>query len=90
MTFAERIRELREQKGYSYRKVHELTGFDFSNLSKIEKGRLNPPDAVWVIRLANAFEADMVELLELSEAPEEILELAKKAREPRQLSLALG
>lgn len=77
MTFAERIRELRESKGYSYRKVHEITGFDYSNLSKIEKGRLNPPDAVWVIRLARAFDADVVELLELSEAPNEILELAK-------------
>jgi transcriptional regulator with XRE-family HTH domain len=77
MTFAERIRELRKSKGYSYRKVHEITGFDYSNLSKIEKGRLNPPDAVWVIRLANALDADVVELLELSEAPREILELAR-------------
>lgn len=89
MTFAERIRELREAKGYSYRKVSELTGFDYSNLSKIEKGRLNPPDAVWVIRLAKAYEADMVELLELSQAAPEILELARKSRGPQQLALAL-
>ncbi len=77
MTFAARIRELRESKGLSYRQVYELTGFDYSNLSKIEKGRLNPPDAVWVIRLAKAFDADVVELLELSQAPVEILDLAR-------------
>lgn len=77
MTFATKIRELRESKGYSYRKVHELTGFDYSNLSKIEKGRLSPPDAVWVIRLARVLEADVLELLELSDAPYEILELAR-------------
>lgn len=37
----EKITELRLEKGYSIRKLAELSGVDFANINKIEKGRYN-------------------------------------------------
>lgn len=36
------IKELRSLKKMSVRKLSEQCGIDFSNISKIEKGKLNP------------------------------------------------
>lgn len=37
----EKITELRLEKGYSIRKLAEMSGVDFANINKIEKGRYN-------------------------------------------------
>jgi transcriptional regulator with XRE-family HTH domain len=41
--FGENLKELRIKKGLTLRKVCDLVGYDYSNWSKIERGRMAPP-----------------------------------------------
>ncbi len=67
MKLGERIRELRKQKHLTQRQLAELIGVDFTYLSKIENGRLGyTPSTKTIHDLANALEADELELLELA------------------------
>jgi transcriptional regulator with XRE-family HTH domain len=59
--FANRIRELREQRQQSLRDVSEATGIDHSQLSKIERGVHGCTDAN-KIALAAYFEVPVYEL----------------------------
>lgn len=38
----QRIKELREAKGLSFRQLAELSGVNHANIYKMEKGELNP------------------------------------------------
>lgn len=41
ISIGEKIRELREQRGYSLRYLAKITGFSYDNISRIEHGRYN-------------------------------------------------
>jgi transcriptional regulator with XRE-family HTH domain len=41
--FSNTLKNLRIQKGYSLRNICKLTGYDPSNWSKIERGKISPP-----------------------------------------------
>ncbi|MCL5733114.1 MAG: transcriptional regulator [Patescibacteria group bacterium] len=41
--FGERLKKLRVESNLSLREMSKLTGYDPSNLSKIERGRISPP-----------------------------------------------
>lgn len=41
--FGNILKNLRIQKGFSLRKICQLTGYDPSNWSKIERGKISPP-----------------------------------------------
>lgn len=43
LRFAKNLKELRIKKGLSLREVCKLTGYDPSNWSKVERGRIAPP-----------------------------------------------
>jgi transcriptional regulator with XRE-family HTH domain len=70
MTFGERIRQLRQERGLTLRDLAPLVGVGFTYLCKVENGRLDfgdyPSDAL-IHRLADALEADEEELLMLAE-----------------------
>lgn len=69
-TFGERIRELRNAKGYSLRQLAPIVGVGFSYLSKVENGRLDfdgSPSESLIHRLADALDADEDELLLLAD-----------------------
>lgn len=74
--FGERIRELRNAKGYSLRQLAPIVGVGFSYLSKVENGRLDfdgSPSESLIHRLADALDADEDELLLLADkVPESI------------------
>ena len=53
MTFGERLRELRKQAGFSQRDLAERTDIDFTYLSKIENGIVEPPREVVIRKLAH-------------------------------------
>ena len=66
MDFPERLRTFRKQARLSQRDLAERVGVDFTYLSKIENGRVEPPSET-VLRnisreLAEALEEDEVEL----------------------------
>ena len=43
MDFGSRIRQLRTDKGISLRDFADIVGIDFTYLSKIENGKVDPP-----------------------------------------------
>jgi transcriptional regulator with XRE-family HTH domain len=75
MKFGERIRELRQAKGWTLRDLAPKVGVGFTYICKVENERLDfgdyPSDAL-IHRLADALDAD----------EEELLILAKRIPEP--------
>ena len=69
MTFGDRVRELRQKKGWTLRDLAGKVGVGFTYLSRVENERLNygdyPSDAL-IHRLADALHADEDELLILA------------------------
>jgi len=69
MNFGERVRELRQKKGWTLRDLAEKVGVGFTYLSRVENERLNygdyPSDAL-IHRLADSLSADEEELLILA------------------------
>lgn len=66
MTFGERVRELRLQKGLAQRDLAELVEIDFTYLSKIENDRVSPPSDEVIHNLAKHLGAVEEELLALA------------------------
>lgn len=66
MEFGQRLRDLRKQKNLSQRDLAARLGIDFTYLSKIEGGRLDPPSEVIIRRIAQVLEADEDELINLA------------------------
>ncbi len=65
-SFGQKIRDLRQAKGYSLRQLAPIVGVGFSYLSKVECERLpfgDSPSADLIIRLAEALDGDADELL---------------------------
>lgn len=76
MTFGDRVRELRQKKGWTLRDLGEKVGVGFTYLSRVENERLNygdyPSDAL-IHRLADALDGDECELLILAKrVPESV------------------
>ena len=61
--FGEYLRGLRKRAGLSQRELAEQAGIDFTYLSKIENGRVDPPAEETMRALARALGADADELL---------------------------
>ena len=66
MTFGERIRELRVEKGMAQRDLAKSVDIDFTYLSKIENGKVPPPSDEVIHKLANRLEVNAEELLSLA------------------------
>lgn len=70
MTFGERVRQLRNMKGHSLRKLAPKVGVGFTYLSRVETGKMTygdyPSDAL-IHRLAEELDGDEEELLLLAE-----------------------
>lgn len=61
--FANLLREKRRSAGISQRQLAEKAGVDFSYISKLENGRLPPPSAETVQRIATILGCAIEELL---------------------------
>ena len=75
-TFGQKIRELRQAKGWTLRQLAPKVGVGFTYLSKVETGRLDfgdYPSEALIHRLADALETDEQELLILADkVPQQI------------------
>jgi transcriptional regulator with XRE-family HTH domain len=67
MAFGERVRELRKAQGMSQRELADRAGIDFTYLSKIENGRMEPPSEQVIRRVAEELDADADELIVLAD-----------------------
>jgi transcriptional regulator with XRE-family HTH domain len=76
MTFGERVRQLRQAKGWTLRDFAPKVGVGFTYLSKVENGRLDfgdYPSEKLIRKLAKALNADVDELMLLAEkVPDDI------------------
>lgn len=90
MKFGNRLRELRKAKGMTLRALAEAVGVDFTYLSKIENERAGfAPGADTIRALADALDADPLELLELADkVPPEMERFASNAHARRFLQRA--
>lgn len=57
-SFGVTIRELRRNKRLSQRELSSQIGVDFTYISKLENGKLEPPSEEVVIRMAEIFMVD--------------------------------
>ena len=60
---SKRLKELRKQKGWSQQKLAERTGLSFNTITKIEQGLGKHPTLKTLIKLAEAFEIGLDELV---------------------------
>ena len=90
MRFGERLRELRKERGLTLRTLAEAVGVDFTYLSKIENEKAGYlPGADTIRALAEALQADPLELLKLADkVPPEMEGIAQYAHARRFLQRA--
>lgn len=75
MTFGQRIKELRRERGLTQRQLAEKARVDFTYLSKIENDRLEHTPSIKTIQdLAQALAVDELELMELANKVPPVLE----------------
>jgi HTH-type transcriptional regulator, competence development regulator len=67
MAFGKRLRELRKDRGLSQRGLADRAGIDFTYLSKIENGRMEPPSEEVIRCVAEELGADADELIVLAD-----------------------
>ncbi len=66
MNFGSRIRQLRIAKGVSLRDFAEMIGINFTYLSKIENGKVEPPSEDKIRMIAQELGEDVEEMLGLA------------------------
>lgn len=80
MTFGERLRQLRQAQRLNQRTLAARVGIDFTYLSKIESGRMDPPSADTIVKLAWALGANPDELLLLAhKVPEDLIPIITRS-----------
>ena len=76
MTFPDRLRELRRASRMSQRALADQVGIDFTYLSKIENGRVEPPSEGVLQRIAKVLAAKLGK--DETELADELITLAGK------------
>jgi HTH-type transcriptional regulator, competence development regulator len=75
MTFGQRIKQLRTQRGLTQRQLAEKVQVDFTYLSKMENDRLEHTPSIKTLQdLAKALEVDELELMNLANKVPPVLE----------------
>ena len=91
MVFGERLRELRKARGLSQRDVAGRAGIDFTYLSKIENGRIEPPSEDVIRRVAHELDADEDELIVLADKfPSDLAQALKTPERVKALRRSLA
>jgi HTH-type transcriptional regulator, competence development regulator len=67
MSFGQRLKQMRLERRLNQRELAGRAGIDFTYLSKLENGRMEPPAEETICRLAAALEAEPTELLLLAQ-----------------------
>ena len=62
--FAKRLKELRKKAGWSQQKLAEKAGLSYNVITKIEQGAAKNPNILTMIKLADAFNISLDELVE--------------------------
>ena len=65
MTFGEYVKELRCKRDLSQRELANLSDLSNAEISRLEKGERKNPSIITLMKLANGFGIDDVELIKL-------------------------
>ena len=60
---AKRLKELRKKSGWSQQKLAEKAGLSYNTVTKIEQGAATMPTIQTMIKIADAFEISLDELV---------------------------
>jgi transcriptional regulator with XRE-family HTH domain len=60
---AKRLKELRKRSGWSQQKLAEKAGLSYNTITKIEQGAATKPTIQTMIKLADAFQISLDELI---------------------------
>ena len=82
LAFGKKVRRSRKDKEIGLRELARRVDIDYSNLSRIERGKRPPPDLNTVIKIAGELGIDRSELLKLAGVPEEVI-MKKRGEERR-------
>ena len=61
--FGKRLKELRKKAGWSQQKLAEKAGLSYNVITKVEQGAAKNPNIKTMIKLADAFEISLDELV---------------------------
>jgi len=61
--FSKKLKQLRKVAGWSQQKLAEKAGLSYNVITKIEQGAAKNPNIQTMIKLANAFEISLDELV---------------------------
>jgi len=73
-SFGQLVREARERRGYSLRRLAAETGIDYSRLAKIEHGTRPAPELSALRRLSDVLDLDMADLVVAAGTSREVME----------------
>lgn len=65
--FGEYLRNIRKQSDISIRKLAELVNVNYTYISKIENGQLNPPSEDVIVKIANILMVDSDNLMVMAD-----------------------
>ena len=60
---AKRLKELRKRTGWSQQKLAEKAGLSYNTITKIEQGAATKPTIQTMIKIADAFQVSLDELI---------------------------
>ncbi|MFA5097160.1 MAG: helix-turn-helix transcriptional regulator [Candidatus Margulisiibacteriota bacterium] len=84
--FGNRIRELRNKEDLTQREFAKKIGIDFTYLSKIENGKMDPPSEATIMKMAEVLKVNSDELLTLAKKfPKDLNDILHK--NPRTIEL---
>ena len=78
MSFGQRLKQLRLERRLNQRELAARVGIDFTYLSKLENGRMEPPAEETICRLAASLEVEPTELLLLAQKDSQTEEPGEK------------
>ena len=61
--FDKRLKQLRKKSGWSQQKLAEKAGLSYNVITKIEQGAAKNPNIQTMIKLANAFQVSLDDLI---------------------------
>jgi transcriptional regulator with XRE-family HTH domain len=89
--FGTRIRDARRERGLSLRALAERIGVNFTYLSKIEAGEMDPPSEEKILAIARELEVESDELFILAQKmPDELTRAALQTHVPQILRMVKG
>lgn len=87
MEFGSHLRDLRKARRLTQQQLADAVGVDFTYISKVENGRVDPPSETTIRKIADVLETDAEELL--ARAGKVGTELKDAAASEPQLALLL-